>query len=65
MTADANLKDPVCGMTVPPDSRHKFTYRQQEYYFCSGRCRDTFSSDPAAYLAVPNPPAPDQIAQSD
>jgi len=52
MTVDTELKDPVCGMTVSPESRHKFTYQQQDYFFCSSRCREKFASDPATYLST-------------
>jgi len=56
MAADTNLKDPVCGMSVSPDSRHKFTYQQTDYYFCSSRCREKFASDPVSYLSTPTKP---------
>ena len=51
MKADAKLKDPVCGMTVSPDSIHKFTYQRHDYYFCSSKCREKFASDPDGYLS--------------
>ena len=45
------VRDPVCGMTVDP---HKTPHRQEHsgrtYYFCSARCRDKFSTEPAKYL---------------
>ncbi len=56
MNADAVLKDPVCGMTVSPDSPYKFSYQNKDYRFCSSGCRDKFSRDPAAYLSAERKP---------
>jgi len=45
------LIDPVCGMTVTPDSPHSFIYRGKTYYFCNPRCKIKFSADPEMYLS--------------
>jgi P-type Cu+ transporter len=58
------VRDPVCGMTVDP---HRTPHRQEHsgrtYYFCSARCRDKFSTEPAKYLgqsqAKPLPSVPE------
>ena len=54
--------DPVCGMTVKPDSPHRATHAGQAVHFCSARCREKFVADPARYLhpqpAPAGPPAP-------
>jgi Cu+-exporting ATPase len=58
------VRDPVCGMTVDP---HKTPHRQEHsgrtYYFCSARCHDKFSTEPAKYLgqspAKPLPSVPE------
>src|SRR3989338_6303212 len=42
------FKDPICGMTVSNDTTFKITRDGKEYGFCSGGCRDTFLSRPAA-----------------
>ncbi len=42
--------DPVCGMKVPPDSRHQAGSGGRVYRFCSAGCRTKFIADPAAYL---------------
>ena len=34
------LRDPVCGMSVAPDSPHRAGHGGQEYRFCSAGCRD-------------------------
>ncbi|MFK2931266.1 heavy metal translocating P-type ATPase [Dyella agri] len=55
------VKDPVCGMTVDPQtSAHRATHAGHDYHFCSARCREKFVVDPAAYLGErrPAPPAP-------
>ncbi|BBI99819.1 copper-translocating P-type ATPase [Ferrigenium kumadai] len=51
--------DPVCGMTVKPDSPHHFEYRGIEYHFCSAKCQIRFQASPSDYLdksAVPEVP---------
>jgi Cu+-exporting ATPase len=42
--------DPVCGMTVKPDSPHHFEYHGVEYRFCSAKCVTKFQASPEAYL---------------
>src|SRR6185436_1401986 len=47
----AGVKDPVCGMTVNPDTaKHRHVHNGQPYYFCSGRCREKFAANPLQYL---------------
>ena len=44
--------DPVCGMTVTiATAKHRFAYKGQDYFFCSGGCRTKFEGDPEKYLA--------------
>jgi Cu+-exporting ATPase len=54
--------DPVCGMTVKPESPHRFVHDQHEYGFCSAGCRTKFVADPNRYLTPasegPQAPAP-------
>jgi Cu+-exporting ATPase len=53
--------DPVCGMKVnPATARHRFAHQGQDYFFCSGRCRERFEAEPEKYLKPrePEPPAP-------
>ncbi|ODM74498.1 heavy metal translocating P-type ATPase [Bradyrhizobium elkanii] len=53
--------DPVCGMKVnPATARHRFSYKGEEYLFCSGRCRERFETEPEKFLKPrePEPPAP-------
>ena len=57
----ALVKDPVCGMSVDPQTTaHHATHAGHDYHFCSARCREKFVADPAAYLGErkPAPPAP-------
>ena len=42
--------DPVCGMTVAPDTEHRFQHRGTTYLFCCAGCRDRFSQAPERYL---------------
>src|SRR5690606_7892789 len=44
--------DPVCGMTVDPDTAgHSTVHGGRQYYFCSSGCKAKFETDPARYLA--------------
>ena len=42
--------DPVCGMTVSPDSSRPLRHEGTDYYFCCAGCRQAFEQDPDAYL---------------
>jgi Cu+-exporting ATPase len=58
------VKDPVCGMTVDPQTaKHRAEAAGATYYFCSPKCREKFIAEPARYLkpessAPPSKPAP-------
>ena len=42
--------DPVCGMTVSPDSEFKWNYQNEEYLFCSHHCLTKFQESPDQIL---------------
>jgi Cu+-exporting ATPase len=44
--------DPVCGMTVPLASPHRYAMNGSEAVFCSARCRERFASDASKYLST-------------
>jgi Cu+-exporting ATPase len=49
--AGAGIVDPVCGMTVDPQtSKHRSDYRGNMYHFCSIGCRTKFEAAPQRYL---------------
>ncbi len=48
-------RDPVCGMTVRPDSPLRHTHAGTTYYFCNPSCLRKFSADPAKYLGAAKP----------
>ena len=58
----ATVRDPVCGMTVKPESPHRLTHEGREYGFCCARCLEKFRADPDRFLgerdevAVPSAP---------
>ncbi|QIG97503.1 MULTISPECIES: heavy metal translocating P-type ATPase [unclassified Bradyrhizobium] len=57
----ASAIDPVCGMKVnPATAKQRFSYKGEEYLFCSGRCRERFEAEPEKFLKPrePEPPAP-------
>ena len=43
-------KDPVCGMSVDPQSAISHTHEADTFYFCCSGCRDKFVGDPVKYL---------------
>ncbi len=47
----AVVKDPVCGMTVDPDTaKHAHELSEATYYFCSEGCKNKFAENPDQYL---------------
>lgn len=44
-------RDPVCGMTVKPESPHATELGGVHYRFCSAKCKTRFDAEPARYLA--------------
>ncbi len=47
--------DPVCGMTVDPETcEHHHTHQGKDYAFCSAHCLERFRADPGAYLGAPD-----------
>jgi len=51
--------DPVCGMTVSPDSELRHVHAGVEYLFCCSGCLEKFAADPEHYLQPPDEPAAD------
>jgi Cu+-exporting ATPase len=48
--------DPVCGMTVAPDTAAgSYRHAGQTYYFCNVRCLDRFKAEPERYLKRATP----------
>lgn len=46
-----NQIDPVCGMSVNPDTSSYFCkFKDQKFSFCSSHCLDKFKKNPAQYL---------------
>lgn len=55
MTSPSN-RDPVCGMTVPPDTAIHTDFQGTTYSFCARNCRDQFAANPSAFLrTAPRP----------
>jgi Cu+-exporting ATPase len=50
MTDTGKIKDPVCGMTVKPDSPLRHEHGGKTYLFCNPKCQAKFSADPEKYL---------------
>ncbi|MFH1814390.1 MAG: heavy metal translocating P-type ATPase [Pseudomonadota bacterium] len=46
------LNDPVCGMTVAPNTPYRHRHAGQTFRFCSERCLTTFTAHPERYGAT-------------
>ena len=58
----AGALDPVCGMTVNPDSAAgSFEYQGKTYYFCSTHCLHRFQQNPESFLNKPAAVEPQPI----
>jgi len=51
----ATWKDPVCGMTVKPESPHRHTHAGEEFHFCSAKCLGKFTASPADFMGGAKP----------
>ena len=49
------IKDPVCGMTVKPDSPLRHEHAGKTWLFCNPKCQAKFSADPEKYLHPAEP----------
>jgi Cu+-exporting ATPase len=50
-TPKGEYLDPVCGMSVAPEtSAGKYDYKGETYYFCSTGCLNKFKQNPASFL---------------
>lgn len=47
------LIDPVCGMTVKADTKHRLRQARGEVLFCSAGCKTKFEADPAKFAKPP------------
>lgn len=48
---EKSVVDPVCGMTVNPETvKIKAFIDGQNYYFCAEGCRKAFEADPEKYM---------------
>ncbi|HQQ64309.1 MAG TPA: heavy metal translocating P-type ATPase [Pseudomonadales bacterium] len=54
----AGLLDPVCGMTVQPDSPWWHEHQGKTYHFCSQHCQTKFAGNPTSFLDQHAAPAP-------
>jgi Cu+-exporting ATPase len=56
MTVKDTVLDPVCGMSVDPETaRHEAEHDGHRHVFCSARCRERFVAEPDRFLAPPPP----------
>ena len=62
----AEVRDPVCGMLVDPaTAKHRAEHVGHSYIFCSARCREKFTAEPARYVVASpqgrTPSAPGEV----
>ena len=50
MNPAETLKDPVCGMTVTPQSSNRAEFEGRPVYFCCAGCKAKFGADPRKYM---------------
>lgn len=55
--------DPVCGMTVKPESPHETVLDGVTHRFCSAKCKAKFEADPGHYLAPK--PMPEAVSEEE
>src|SRR5215475_4367183 len=55
--ASSASTDPVCGMSVSPETKHRHVQDGVEYLFCGARCRDRFAENPSSFLRPHTPPS--------
>jgi P-type Cu+ transporter len=55
VAAAAATLDPVCGMSVDPQTALSHRHGEKTYYFCSPRCRDKFVAEPERYREAAEP----------
>src|SRR5581483_9690564 len=59
MTVKDTVLDPVCGMSVNPETaKHEAEHHGHRYLFCGPRCRERFVAEPGRFLAPEQPPRP-------
>ena len=56
--ASAELKDPVCGMTVTAQSPHRSEHMGHSFLFCSTKCKAKFDASPMQYTTALTSAAP-------
>ncbi|MDO8412164.1 MAG: heavy metal translocating P-type ATPase [Gallionellaceae bacterium] len=49
------IKDPVCGMTVSPDTKLRHEHEGKTYLFCNPKCLAKFQASPEKYLHPQSP----------
>ncbi len=55
------VKDPVCGMDVDVDkTEYHFSYKKNDYHFCSEKCLGKFEKNPDEFL---KPKTPEVVAE--
>jgi Cu+-exporting ATPase len=53
----AELRDPVCGMIVKPDTPHRLAHNGADVLFCSAGCKAKFAATPEKYMKADAPAA--------
>ena len=57
--ASGAVQDPVCGVSVDPvTAKHRAEHAGHSYFFCSARCRERFTAEPARFLTSAVSPRP-------
>jgi YHS domain-containing protein len=57
-------KDPVCGMSVSAQTKHRYVHDGVEFLFCSARCRERFIENPKNFHPTVAPQEPVAIQKT-
>ena len=55
VTGPAQVRDPVCGMTIDRATARTSVLRGMVFYFCSDSCRSKFEATPDAFASTTAP----------
>ncbi len=65
VSKETGAVDPVCGMTVDPETaKHQAIHQGRTYFFCCSGCKSTFEADPGRTLKKDRTSAPCTCSES-
>ncbi|MGH9549810.1 MAG: YHS domain-containing protein, partial [Terriglobales bacterium] len=66
MDSSGRSTDPVCGMSVDPETAAASSeFAGRQYFFCNPRCKEQFLAEPAKYIKPEPEPQPVAAGRGD